>query len=96
MDRPIEIGSQYVPYEAADKYFIGNAQLLRRLIMVETALAQNTKIVVPANAELINVVGGMAGVLPLPRTAATTRAQRSLPLGGDGKLALGRDRKSAA
>jgi regulator of protease activity HflC (stomatin/prohibitin superfamily) len=72
--------------EAADKYFIGNAQLLRRLIMVETALAQNTKIVVPANAELINVVGDMAGILPLPRTPAA-KAQRSLPLGGDWKSA---------
>jgi hypothetical protein len=27
----------------------------------------NTKIVVPSNAELINVISEMAGVLPLPR-----------------------------
>jgi regulator of protease activity HflC (stomatin/prohibitin superfamily) len=51
--------------EAADKYFVGNAQLLRRLIAVETALSQNAKIVVPSNAELINVIGELAGVLPL-------------------------------
>jgi len=53
--------------EAANQYFIGNAQLLRRLEMVEKSLAMNAKIVIPANTELINVIGEMAGVLPLPR-----------------------------
>jgi regulator of protease activity HflC (stomatin/prohibitin superfamily) len=54
--------------EAANQYFIGNAQLLRRLEMVEKALANNAKIVVPANTELINVIGEMAGgIIPLPR-----------------------------
>jgi len=52
--------------DAADKYFVGNAQVLRRLEMVEKALATNSKIVVPANTELVNVIGEMAGVLPLP------------------------------
>lgn len=51
--------------EAADQYFVGNAQLLRRLIAVETALAQNAKIVVPAGTELVNVIGELAGILPL-------------------------------
>ncbi|NNM67801.1 MAG: SPFH/Band 7/PHB domain protein [Spirochaetales bacterium] len=50
--------------EAADKYFVGNAQLLRRLIAVEKALSSNAKIVVPANTELVNVIGEMAGILP--------------------------------
>jgi regulator of protease activity HflC (stomatin/prohibitin superfamily) len=53
--------------EAANQYFVGNAQLLRRLETVEKALAMNAKIVIPANTELINVIGEMAGVLPLPR-----------------------------
>jgi regulator of protease activity HflC (stomatin/prohibitin superfamily) len=53
--------------EAADRYFVGNAQLLRRLIAVETALSANAKIVVPSNTELINIIGEMAGVLPLDR-----------------------------
>jgi regulator of protease activity HflC (stomatin/prohibitin superfamily) len=52
--------------EAADKYFVGNAQLLRRLIAVETSLARNAKIVVPMNTELVNIIGDMAGMLPLP------------------------------
>ena len=55
--------------DAADKYFIGNAQVLRKLEMVEKALSQNAKIVVPQGAELVNVIGEMAGVLPLKKSA---------------------------
>jgi len=55
--------------EAANQYFIGNAQLLRRLETVEKALANNAKIVIPANTELINVIGEMAGILPVPKKA---------------------------
>ncbi|MBK8558332.1 MAG: SPFH/Band 7/PHB domain protein [Lewinellaceae bacterium] len=51
--------------EAADKYFIGNAQLLRKLEAMETSLGNNAKIVVPTGTELVNVIGEMAGVLPL-------------------------------
>ncbi len=51
--------------EAADRYFVGNAQLLRKLEMVERSLASNSKIVIPADSELINVIGELAGVLPL-------------------------------
>jgi regulator of protease activity HflC (stomatin/prohibitin superfamily) len=57
--------------EAADRFFVGNAQLLRRLITVEKSLANNTKIVVPANSELVNVIGEMAGILPLVERKAT-------------------------
>ena len=53
--------------EAAEKYFIGNAQILRKLEALETALKNNAKIVVPANSELINVVGEMAGIIPLSK-----------------------------
>jgi len=55
--------------EAANKYFVGNAQLLRKLQAVETALEDNAKIVVPSNTELVNVIGEMAGVLPLKKKA---------------------------
>ncbi len=54
--------------EAANQYFIGNAQLLRRLETVERALANNAKVVLPADAELINVIGELAGgIVPIPR-----------------------------
>ncbi len=59
--------------EAADKYFVGNAQLLRRLIAVEKALSANAKIVVPSNTELINIIGEMAGILPFDRDTATVQ-----------------------
>jgi len=51
--------------EAADLYFKGNAQLLRKLEAVETALKDNAKVIVPAEAELVNVIGELAGVLPV-------------------------------
>jgi len=51
--------------EAANKYFVGNAQLLKRLETMETSLKNNTKVVLPANSEIVNVIGDMAGVLPL-------------------------------
>ena len=52
--------------EAAEKYFVGNAQVLRKLEAVERALYQNAKIVVPAEGQLINVIGDLAGVAPVP------------------------------
>ena len=51
--------------EAANKYFVGNAQILRKLEAVEKSLAHNAKIVVPANTELTNVIGDLAGVAPI-------------------------------
>jgi regulator of protease activity HflC (stomatin/prohibitin superfamily) len=53
--------------EAADKYFIGNAQLLRKLEAVEVSLGKNAKIVVPTGTELVNIIGDMAGIIPLDR-----------------------------
>ena len=52
--------------ESAEKYFVGNAQLLRKLQALETSLQSNTKIVVPGGSDLVNVIGDMAGVAPLP------------------------------
>lgn len=51
--------------EAADKYFVGNAQLLRKLEAVEASLEKNAKIVIPTGTELVNIIGEMAGILPL-------------------------------
>ncbi|MBI4057032.1 MAG: SPFH/Band 7/PHB domain protein [Elusimicrobia bacterium] len=53
--------------EAANTYFVGNAQLLRKLQAVETSLEANAKIVISSNTELVNVIGEMAGVLPIRR-----------------------------
>jgi len=51
--------------EAAEKYFVGNAQILRRLQALETALQGNAKIIVPSDKDLVNVIGDMAGIVPL-------------------------------
>ena len=51
--------------EAADKYFTGNAQLLKKLETVEASLKSNAKIVIPTGTELVNIIGEMAGVLPI-------------------------------
>jgi regulator of protease activity HflC (stomatin/prohibitin superfamily) len=53
--------------EAADKYFVGNAQLLRKLEALEASLGTNAKIVIPAGTELVNIIGEMAGIIPLDR-----------------------------
>ena len=57
--------------EAANQYFVGNAQILRKLQAVETALESNAKVVIPSNAELVNVIGELAGVVPLKREQAS-------------------------
>jgi len=53
--------------EAAEKYFVGNAQVLRKLEALETALKDNAKIIVPSDSELVNVIGEMAGIIPMTR-----------------------------
>ncbi|PKP38139.1 MAG: paraslipin [Bacteroidetes bacterium HGW-Bacteroidetes-14] len=57
--------------EAADKYFIGNAQLLKKLETLEASLEKNSKIIIPAGSEIVNVIGEMAGVLPLEKKEKT-------------------------
>ena len=53
--------------DAANKYFVGNAQLLKQLETVQNSLQNNTKVVVPGNAQLVNVIGDLAGVLPMTK-----------------------------
>ena len=53
--------------EAADKYFVGNAQLLRKLEALEASLGTNAKIVIPTGTELVNIIGEMAGIVPVSR-----------------------------
>ncbi len=53
--------------EAAEKYFVGNAQMLRRIQAMETSLKDNSKIVVPTGSDLVNVMGEMGGIIPLKK-----------------------------
>ncbi len=54
--------------EAANKYFIGNAQMLRKLEAVEKSLTSNSKVVLPASQSLVNVIGDLAGVTTTKKT----------------------------
>jgi regulator of protease activity HflC (stomatin/prohibitin superfamily) len=47
--------------EAAEQYFVGNAQLLKKLETVAEAFKDNAKIIVPADSDLVNVISEMAG-----------------------------------
>jgi len=58
--------------EAANTYFVGNAQVLRKLEATESALRANAKIVIPTGTELINVIGELAGMAPIPTKRPTT------------------------
>ena len=58
--------------EAANTYFVGNAQILRKLEATEKALQDNAKIVIPTGSELINVIGELAGMTPIPTKRPTT------------------------
>lgn len=51
--------------EAAEEFFVGNAQLLRRIQAMETSLKDNSKIVVPMGSDLVNVMGEMGGIIPI-------------------------------
>ncbi|MFL5789002.1 MAG: SPFH domain-containing protein [Flavisolibacter sp.] len=65
--------------EAADKYFTGNAQLLKKLETVEASLSSNAKIVIPAGTELVNIIGEMAGVLPIHIKKGENGKTKDLP-----------------
>ena len=53
--------------EAANEYFVGNAQVLRKLEAMENALKNNAKVVIPMDSELVNVIGELAGVVPIKK-----------------------------
>ena len=55
--------------EAAEEYFVGNAQVLRKLEAVEKAMSENTKYVVPVGTDLVNVISEMAGIVPIKAKA---------------------------
>jgi regulator of protease activity HflC (stomatin/prohibitin superfamily) len=58
--------------EAAEEFFVGNAQLLRRIQAMETSFKDNAKIVVPAGSDLVNVIGEMSGILPYKQKPSHT------------------------
>jgi regulator of protease activity HflC (stomatin/prohibitin superfamily) len=57
--------------QAAETYFKDRAEMMRRLDVLNNTLAHNTKYIVPANADLVNVLGldGATPVVPLKSAA---------------------------
>jgi regulator of protease activity HflC (stomatin/prohibitin superfamily) len=53
--------------EAAERYFIGNAQKLKALEVTESSLRNSTKVVVPSGQQIVNVIGELAGITTPPR-----------------------------
>jgi regulator of protease activity HflC (stomatin/prohibitin superfamily) len=51
---------------AADKYFLGNAQLLKQLQVTQASLENNSKLVVSDQSKLINVLGLGEAMRPVP------------------------------
>lgn len=47
---------------AANTYFVGNAQILKKLETAQAAFEKNTKIIVPSDQNVVNLVGNLAGV----------------------------------
>ena len=52
--------------EAAEKYFIGNAQVLRKIEMAEKALKSNSKVIIPTGS-ICKCTRGIGRVLPLKK-----------------------------
>ena len=57
--------------EAAQKYFVGNAQILKKIEAVEISLKDNAKILIDTN-KVQTVVTEAAGVTPIPGVSAKT------------------------
>ena len=53
---------------AADKYFIGNAQLLKQLQVTQASLEANTKLIMSDQSKLINVLGLSEALSKMPPT----------------------------
>ena len=63
---------------AADRFFVGNAQLLKQLEVTQASLQDNTKLVVSDQSRLINVLGlteALAGTQSKARTQSKTGQQ---------------------
>ena len=63
--------------ESANQYFKENAQLNKRLDVVRDTFSQQTKIVVPASADILNVIG-LEGAAVIPVKNKSTEMQHAV------------------
>lgn len=72
-----QAGAIQVVSVAANKYFKENAQLNKKLDVVRDTFSQQTKIVVPSSADILNVIG-LEGTQVLPiKSSRKSEAERS-------------------
>ena len=62
--------------EAAQKYFVGNAQILKKIEAVEVSLKDNAKIIVDTN-KVQTIVTEAAGVTPIPGKGSGAKKARA-------------------
>ena len=56
--------------EAANKYFLENAQLNKKLDVIRDTFSQQTKIIVPSSADILSVIGlEGGGILPIRKSS---------------------------
>ncbi len=61
---------------AADKYFVGNAQLLKQLEVTQASLQANSKLVISDQSRLVNILGLSEAINPKPpRASSPTRTE---------------------
>ncbi len=71
--------------EAANKYFIENAQILKQLEVTQACLEKNTKIIVPSGQSVVNIIGGFGdtGSPTSPsESSGTATVLKTLGMGG--------------
>jgi regulator of protease activity HflC (stomatin/prohibitin superfamily) len=52
--------------ESADKHFVGNAQVWKKLLVTEATLKDNVKYYIPQGTSLVQVVSETADITPIP------------------------------
>ena len=60
---------------AADKFFIGNAQLFKQLQVTQASLEDNTKLIMSDQSKLVNVLGLSEALSQMPPKAARKKAE---------------------
>jgi len=58
----LEAQGKATAFKLINQSFKGNAQLLKKLEVVESSLKDNTKVILPEGKSLVNVIGDIAGV----------------------------------
>jgi len=64
---------------AADKFFVGNAQLLKQLQVTQASLEDNTKLVISDQSRLINVLGLAEALAGTPSKVGTQSKAKTQP-----------------